>query len=131
MMDTGETSMDRKHRERIKLEVLLRPADRQALQRYCDFFNVTLTQFIASRAREYERRTLQRLNKEQRALYLAGDLLWSEMSEQEHDAFRDPPPAVLHGAADFTRQVGTADFLGHKLGESQAPPSQILREGQT
>jgi hypothetical protein len=92
--------------KRIKLEVLLRPADRQALHRYCTCFGISMTRFISNRIREYERKMLQRFNEEQRARYLAGDLVWGEMSEAEQDAFRDP--RVLYSPTDFTGLVGTA-----------------------
>jgi hypothetical protein len=74
--------------KRIKLEVLLRTADREALDRYCACMGLSMTQFIANRIREYERKMLQRFTEEQRDRYLAGDLIWGEMSEDEHDAFR-------------------------------------------
>jgi len=101
---------------RAKVEVHLKLADREALDRYCTCFGLTMTRFIANRIREHERRMLQRLNEEQRARYLAGDLVWGEMSEEEQDAFRAPPPAVLHTERDERRlqQVTVSEVLGAK-----------------
>jgi hypothetical protein len=100
---------------RAKLEVHLKTADREALDRYCACMGLSMTQFIANRIREYERKMLQRFNEEQRARYLAGDLIWQDMSEEEHDAFRAPRRAVLHTAADERlRQATPSEVLGER-----------------
>jgi hypothetical protein len=72
---------------RAKLEVNLKIADREALDRYCACMNVNLTQFVTNRIRERERKMLSRLNEEQRAAYLAGGLILEEMSEEDRAAF--------------------------------------------
>jgi hypothetical protein len=103
---------DPKYREgRIKLEVLLRTADRERLERCCSFVGLSMTRFITNRIREHERKTLQRLNEEQRELYLAGDLIWDEMGEEAHDAF------VLHvgpSSDERLKQATLSEVLGKR-----------------
>jgi hypothetical protein len=83
---------------RSKVEVLLRTADREALDRYCAFRNLTMTQFFTNRVREYDRKTLQHLTDEQRERYRGGDLIFEELSEEQRRA--PPQPAVLYVEAD-------------------------------
>ena len=83
---------------RSKVEVLLRTADREALDRYCAFRNLTMTQFFTNRIREYDRRMLQHLTNEQQERYRDGDLVFEELSEEQR---RTPPrPAALHVETD-------------------------------
>ena len=77
---------------RVKIEAEIKASAREALRRYCECMDLSMAAFIASRAKEYERKMLSRLNEAQRAAYFDGTLLWDEMSEQV--AFRAPRPAV-------------------------------------
>jgi hypothetical protein len=83
---------------RSKVEVLLRTGDRVALDRYCAFKNLTMTQFFTNRIREYDRRVLRQLTDDQRERYRDGDLIFTELSEEQRHA--PPQPAVLHVETD-------------------------------
>jgi hypothetical protein len=83
---------------RSKVEILLRAGDRVALDRYCAFKNLTMTQFFTNRVREYDRRVLRQLTDEQRERYRDGDLIFTELSEEQRHA--PPRPAALHVETD-------------------------------
>jgi hypothetical protein len=79
---------------RVKIEAEIKASAREALRRYCECMDLSMAAFIASRAKEFERMLVSRLNEAQRASYFDGTLLWDEMSDNEKDAFRAPSPAV-------------------------------------